>query len=195
VTPPIATEPPPGTEVPVPHADAPTQGTVLPPHYRDCFGCGDRHPTGLHLTVTVGEGVSVDAEFTVTTDHQGAPGLAHGGVLASAFDEALGYLLGVLRQPAVTGRLEVDYRRPVPVGSTLRIHAECVGVIGRKIYTRAVGEIDGREAVRAQGLFIAVPMRHFTEYGWARRRERRRRQVQPMRYGGRAADRDAGGGR
>lgn len=139
---------------------------VLPPHYRDCFGCGDRHPTGLHLTVTVADGVAVDAEFTVTKDHQGAPGLAHGGLLASAFDEALGYLLGVLRQPAVTGRLEVDYLRPVPVGSTLVIHAQCTGVSGRKIYTRAVGRIDGRDAVRATGLFIAVPIEHFARHGW-----------------------------
>jgi acyl-coenzyme A thioesterase PaaI-like protein len=167
VTPPIATEPPAGTVPPVPHPNAPPPGMVLPPHYRDCFGCGDRHPTGLHLTVTVADGVALDAEFTVTTDHQGAPGLAHGGVLASAFDEALGYLLGVLHQPAVTGRLEVDYLRPVPVGSTLVIHAECTGVDGRKIYTRAMGRIDGRLAVRAQGLFIAVPIEHFAQHGWA----------------------------
>jgi acyl-coenzyme A thioesterase PaaI-like protein len=166
VTPPIATEPPEGIAPPVPHERAPKPGTVLPPHYRDCFGCGDRHPTGLHLTVTVADGVSVDAAFTVTRDHQGAPGLAHGGVLATAFDEALGYLLAVLHQPAVTGRLEVDYLRPVPVGSVLVISAECVGVHGRKIYTRAVGRIEGRDVVRAQGVFIAVPMEHFLTHGW-----------------------------
>ena len=166
VTPPIATDPPIGLAQPVPHEKAPKAGTVLPPHYRDCFGCGDRHPTGLHLTVTVAEGVAVDAEFTVTRDHQGAPGLAHGGVLASALDEALGYLLAVLHQPAVTGRLEVDYLRPVPVGSTLVLHAECIGVHGRKIYTRAVGRIDGRDAIKAHGVFVAVPMEHFTTHGW-----------------------------
>jgi uncharacterized protein (TIGR00369 family) len=166
VTPPIATAPPKGTPPPDPHPNAPKPGTVLPPHYRDCFGCGEDHPTGLHLAVTVADGVSVDAEFTVTADHQGAPGLAHGGVLASAFDEALGYLLAVLHQRAVTGRLEVDYLRPVPVGSTLVIHAQCVGVVGRKIYTRAVGRIEDRDAVRAQGVFVAVPPEHFTTHGW-----------------------------
>ncbi len=166
MTPPIATAPPQDTPPPDPHPNAPTPGTVLPPHYRDCFGCGGDHPTGLHLAVTVAAGVAVDAEFTVTADHQGAPGLAHGGVLASAFDEALGYLLAVLHRPAVTGRLEVDYLRPVPVGSTLNIHAECVGVVGRKIYTRAIGRIDERDVVRAQGVFVAVPEEHFTTYGW-----------------------------
>lgn len=167
MTPPIATDPPEGLSAPVRHEKAPRPGTILPVHYRDCFGCGDRHPTGLHLTVTAGEGVKVDAEFTVSSDHQGAPGLAHGGVLASALDEALGYLLAVLHQPAVTGRLEVDYLRPVPVGSVLIISAECTGVQGRKIYTRAVGRIEGRDVVRAQGVFVAVPTEHFTRHGWA----------------------------
>lgn len=167
MTPPIETDPPEGIAPPVPHEQAPKPGTVLPPHYRDCFGCGDRHPTGLHLAVTVAEGVAVDAEFTVTRDHQGAPGLAHGGVLAAALDEALGYLLAVVHQHAVTGRLEVDYLRPVPVGSTLVINAECVGVVGRKIYTRAVGRIEGSDVVRAQGVFVAVAMDHFTTHGWA----------------------------
>ena len=95
------------------------------PHYRHCFGCGDLHPTGLHLEILAGVDVRVHARFTVTEHHQGAPGLAHGGLLAAAFDEAMGYVLGLIGSPAVTGRLETDYVRPVPVGSTLVIDCEC----------------------------------------------------------------------
>ncbi|MCA1823167.1 MAG: PaaI family thioesterase [Mycobacteriales bacterium] len=160
------TLPPPDAQAPTRHPAAPAPGTVLPPHYAQCFGCGDEHPTGLHLQVTVGEGVSVRAEFVVTADHQGAPGLAHGGVLASALDEGLGYLLWLLAQPAVTGRLEVDYLRPVPVGSTLAIYAECVGVSGRKIYTRGTGTVDGKTVLRANALYVAVPLEHFVDHGW-----------------------------
>jgi acyl-coenzyme A thioesterase PaaI-like protein len=143
---------------------------VLPPHYARCFGCGDQHETGLHLSATVGEGVSVDAVFRVTEDHQGAPGLAHGGVLATAADEALGFLLWVLRRPAVTGKLEVDYLRPVPVGSDLHLRAECLGVDGRKIYARAEGRLnapDGPPALRASALFIRVELEHFTSHAAA----------------------------
>ncbi len=159
--------PPPGVTIPAPHPMAPRPGTVMPPHYRQCFGCGDGHPSGLHLRVTVGEGLTISAEFVLTEDHQGAPGLAHGGVLAAAFDEALGYLLWLLHTPAVTGRLETDFLTPVPVGAELLIEAECAGVAGRKIYTRAVGRIGDSEAVRARGLFIAVPLAHFADHGWA----------------------------
>lgn len=163
-----ATTPPPGAEPPVRAPEAPPPGTALGPHYAHCFGCGDAHPTGLHLQVTAGEGVSVQARFTVTDDHQGAPGLAHGGLLSVAFDEAMGFLLTLLRQPAVTGRLETDYLRPVPVGATLHIRAACVAVAGRKIYTVGEGRLDepeGKMAVRSTGLFVAVGLEHFTTHG------------------------------
>jgi acyl-coenzyme A thioesterase PaaI-like protein len=164
------TTPPPGTEAPTRAPGAPPPGSVLGPHYAHCVGCGDRHPTGLRLQVTAGEGVDIRARFTVTDDHQGAPGLAHGGLLSVAFDEAMGFVLVLLRRPAVTGRLETDYLRPVPVGATLHIEAECVGVAGRKIYTRGEGRLDapdGPVAVRSTGLFVAVPLSHFTTHGRA----------------------------
>ena len=50
--------------------------------------------------------MTINAKFTVTEMHQGAPGLAHGGLLSCAFDEALGKLMWLVRQPAVTGKLE-----------------------------------------------------------------------------------------
>ena len=147
------------------HPDAPTAGNKLEMHYKECFGCGDEQEAGLHLQSTVGDGLVVHSQFVVTDAHQGAPGLAHGGLLACAFDEALGACVGnLLRMPAVTGKLETDFYRPVPVGSTLHIAARIDGVAGRKIYTSANGHLDSEEgpvAVRARGLFITVGFEHF----------------------------------
>jgi acyl-coenzyme A thioesterase PaaI-like protein len=120
----------------------------------------------LHLIAHAGEGANLTAEFTVTHDHQGAPGLAHGGLLSLAFDEALGKLMWLIRSPAVTARLETDFLKPVPMGSTLHITAEISGQVGRKVYTRAEGRLnspDGPLAVRAAALFVVVPMSHFLE--------------------------------
>jgi acyl-coenzyme A thioesterase PaaI-like protein len=106
--------------------------------------------------------------FVVSEHHQGAPGLAHGGVLTTAVDEILGSLNWLLAGPAVTGRLEVDFRRPVPIGSRLYVDAEVVGVKGRKVFTRAVGRLDSAEgpvAVSAAALFIQVPLQHFVDHG------------------------------
>ena len=160
------TTPPDGAEIPVRHPQSPATGTQIPSHFKHCFGCGDLHPTGLHLIAHVGEGLSITAEFTVTENHQGAPGLAHGGLLSLAFDEALGKLMWLLRAPAVTGRLETDFLAPVPIGTTLFITARIIGQHGRKVYSQAEGRINGPDgpiAVKAASLFIIVPMKHFLE--------------------------------
>ena len=88
-----STTPPEGSVIPERHPLSPETGAKIPSHYGHCFGCGELHPTGLHLVAHVGEGATITAEFTVTENHQGAPGLAHGGLLSLAFDEALGKLM------------------------------------------------------------------------------------------------------
>jgi len=137
-------------------------------HYAECFGCGELE-TGLHIRSTIGEHERVFSQFKVTDAHQGAPGLAHGGLLACAFDEALGAAVGnLLRRPAVTGKLETDFLRPVPVGSTLFIIATVDGIAGRKIYASANGHLDAEDgpvALRARGLFVEVGFEHFSTHG------------------------------
>ncbi|MFF4590572.1 PaaI family thioesterase [Streptomyces sp. NPDC001388] len=163
-----ALQPPADAVKPVRHPDAPVPGELLGAHYEHCFGCGDGQAHGLHLEARAGEGVSVTAEFTVQPAHQGAPGLAHGGVLATALDETLGSLNWLLRTIAVTGRLETDFVRPVPVGTTLHLEAEVTAVAGRKIYSTATGRIGGPGgpvAVRADALFIEVEVAHFVNHG------------------------------
>lgn len=163
-----ALTPPADAVAPVRHPDAPPPGELLGAHYEHCFGCGGGQPHGLHLQARAGEGVSVTAEFTVKPAHQGAPGLAHGGVLATALDETLGSLNWLLRTIAVTGRLEADFVRPVPVDTVLHLDARITAVHGRKIYSTATGRIGGPEgpvAVRADALFIEVKVDHFIENG------------------------------
>ncbi|GGZ82540.1 PaaI family thioesterase [Streptomyces bluensis] len=161
-------KPPADALAPVRHPAAPAPGELLGAHYGQCFGCGDEQPHGLLLEARAGEGVSLTAEFTVQPAHQGAPGLAHGGVLATALDETLGSLNWLLRTIAVTGRLETDFVRPVPVGTVLHLEARVTAVAGRKIYSTATGRIggpDGPVAVRADALFVEVKVDHFIDNG------------------------------
>ncbi|AHH96007.1 PaaI family thioesterase [Kutzneria viridogrisea] len=154
-------------ELPSRHPKAPAPGTELPVHYQRCFGCGDVD-AGLHLKIRAGEGLTVTGLFQVTEHHQGAPGLAHGGLLAAAFDETLGSLNWLLHTTTVTGRLETDFRRPVPVDSTLHILAKVDGLAGRKLYVSAEGRlnaVDGPLALTARGLFVKVGIEHFVKHG------------------------------
>jgi acyl-coenzyme A thioesterase PaaI-like protein len=161
-----STTPPDGSTIPERHPEAPATGSKIPSHFAYCFGCGEKHPTGLHLVAHVGEAMSITAEYVVSENHQGAPGLAHGGLLSLAFDEALGKLMWLLQAPAVTARLETDFLKPVPMGSKLFITAEITGQVNRKVYCSAVGRLnspDGDVAVRAAALFVIVPMTHFLQ--------------------------------
>ena len=159
-----STTPPEGSIIPPRHPEAPATGSRIPSHFAHCFGCGEKHPTGLHLVAHVGNEMNITAEFVVSENHQGAPGLAHGGLLSLAFDEALGKLMWLIRSPAVTARLETDFLKPVPMGTTLHITARITGQVNRKVYTSAIGRLnsaDGEIAVRAAALYIVVPMDHF----------------------------------
>ena len=161
-----STTAPEGAVIPERHPKAPEIGTKIPSHFGHCFGCGELHPTGLHLVAHAGAGADLTAEFMVTENHQGAPGLAHGGLLSLAFDEALGKLMWLIRAPAVTARLETDFLKPVPMGTTLHITARITGQVNRKVYTAAEGRLggpNGEIAVKAAALFVIVPMSHFLE--------------------------------
>ena len=87
-------------------------------HY--CFGCSKDNPIGLHLTFHVGEG-EVRATFTPQAEHQGWPGFMHGGLVATMLDEAMGWV--IMRQGvwAVTGKMNVRYRDPVPLFQPLTV--------------------------------------------------------------------------
>lgn len=120
------------------------------------------------MVVTAGHDLTANGVFTVTQHHQGAPGLAHGGLLSAAIDEVLGSLNWLLGVPAVTGRLECDFRKPVPVGTTLFVSAQIDAVQGRKVYTSAqahMNAIDGPTAVSAKAIFIQVDVQHFLDNG------------------------------
>lgn len=160
--------PPEGASIPQRHAQAPVPGDTVVSHYRWCVGCGADHPAGLHMRVTAGEGMTMLSTLEVGDYHQGAPGLAHGGVIATAMDEAMGALNRLLLVPVVTVHLEVDYVRPVPVGTTLHISTHIAGQVGRKVYTSGQARIDGADgpvAVEAAALLLQVPLEHFVQHG------------------------------
>lgn len=157
--------PPEGTVLPQRADTAPVPGSRIPSHFRWCFGCGVDHPSGLHMQITVRDGLTTEGSFLVTDLHQGAPGLAHGGLLTTAMDELLGSLNWLLGKPAVTAHLECDFRRPVPVGTELAMRARVKGALGRRIYMSGEALIGERVAVSARAVFVQVPIEHFLSHG------------------------------
>jgi len=158
---------PEGAVRPASHPDTPPPGSELPQHYAGCFGCGDLEG-GMRMRFVVGEDLSVSSTFPVQRHHQGAPGIAHGGVVSAAFDEALGMLAVHHREPSVTASLQTQFRRPIPVGSVVHLRTWIAARQGRKIWCAGearLGAPDGPLVADATALFVVVPMTHFAEHG------------------------------
>jgi acyl-coenzyme A thioesterase PaaI-like protein len=102
-----------------------------------------------------------EAFFQFDERHQGGPGFAHGGMVAAALDEACGLLASWYRFPAVTARIFVRYRLPVPINTELLVKAVLTGERGRRLHIR--GEIgDGNDVLaEARTAFLHVPLEHF----------------------------------
>ena len=134
---------------------------ALPPHYPTCFGCGPQAQAGLHLVVRR-EGDEVVTEHVFLASQSGAPGIAHGGMVSALVDDLLGYALYLVLEPGVTRRLEVDFLRPVLVGTSYVVRGRVDRHDGRKVFTSCEGTApDGTVVFRATALFIAVPLAHF----------------------------------
>jgi uncharacterized protein (TIGR00369 family) len=128
------------------------------PNSQMCFACGLENPIGLKMAFYEdGEG-RVIAEFTPGDEHQGYPGVVHGGIVTALLDEVLGRVAIAAERWMVTGRLNIRFRRPIPPGETLTIVGEVVSWKKRTLEAR--GEIrlaDGQVGAEATGTFLEIP--------------------------------------
>jgi acyl-coenzyme A thioesterase PaaI-like protein len=136
-------------------------GRIPPHHDPGCWGCGDA-PGGIRLPRPEEEGVEAyEASFRFDERHQAAPGLVHGGLVAAALDEACGLLATWHRFPAVTARIFVRYRRPVPINVALVVSARVEDSRGRRIHIRGDLRAGGEILAEARAAFLHVPLEHF----------------------------------
>ncbi len=135
----------------------------LPPHYPTCLGCGPDAEQGFHLEVRR-DGDEVVTEHVFERRHSGAPGIAHGGAVATVVDDVLGFLLYLEGIPGVTRMLQVEYVRPVLVDVPYVVRGRVDERDGRKVWVSCSGrDGEGVEAFRARGLFLEVRLEHFSQ--------------------------------
>ena len=114
-----------------------------------CFCCGKENPYGLRLDVLQDGPAGVKTQFIADKRYCGWSRYLHGGVISLIFDELLGWVSFYLGYDAVTARLEVRYRQPVPVGSMLILKGEL------KSQERRLLDI-GTTACQEDGSVVAV---------------------------------------
>ena len=127
----------------------------------------------MQLEIHIEEGRSW-TELRLEPRFEGWEGIAHGGILCTILDEVMAWSLVGADNWGVTARLSVDFKRPVPVGRTIRAEG-WVTEMRRRLVTTAgsiVDVADGTLLASADALYVAAS-------------EERKRELQE-RYGFRA---------
>jgi acyl-coenzyme A thioesterase PaaI-like protein len=124
-----------------------------------CFVCGKHNPNGLQLTFKLDAATGlIQSEFVPQRRHQGYDGMVHGGILASLMDEVMAHSLWQRGIPAVTAKMQLRYRDPVPVGERLIIYGRLLQERGKTAQTEGwLTAADGTRLVEATGTFFKLP--------------------------------------
>lgn len=150
---------------------------IKQPNSRHCFICGLENPVGLHLHIYETEPGVVETQYIAPDHFQGYPGVLHGGIVAALIDEISGraHMGSDPNNPRFmfTGKLEVKYRKNVPIGKLLKI----VGKVGKtkgKVAEAWAGIYDAETnelLAEGTGMHVDVPQEQFDmsrldELGW-----------------------------
>jgi acyl-coenzyme A thioesterase PaaI-like protein len=138
-----------------------SQMPVAQPNSKMCFICGMENPVGLKLRIYQIEPGVIETTYTAPEHFQGYPGVLHGGIVATILDEISGRAqMGNPSAPRFmfTAKLEVKYRKNVPIGKPLKI----IGKAGKSKGKTAEGwagiyDEQGVLLAEANTLLINVP--------------------------------------
>lgn len=133
---------------------------TLLPNSLQCFVCGLENPAGLHMRFYKTAPGEVTARYTVHEHHQGYPGVVHGGIVASMLDEICGcvFMKADTARFMVTARLEVRYRKNIPVGKPLTLTGQAVRDRGRTAEAKgSIRDEEGNLLAEATALLVQMP--------------------------------------
>ena len=121
---------------------------------------GDSNPSVPRLRMHA-EGDTAVGTITFDDSCVGAPGWAHGGLVAAAFDQIMGYRLICDGLAVVTGRLTVDFLAPTRLHVPVRYEAVRIRSGERSVHVDARALCNGAEIAKATGIFVQVPPETF----------------------------------
>src|SRR5438067_11905534 len=123
-----------------------------------CFACGPANPQGMHLKFYFDEAKGrAWCRFRLPRRYQGPPGHAHGGIIATVLDEAMGKVNKLRSVVALTKSMEIEYLKPVSLSQPIVVEGWEVRVRGRRHTNAAeIRNEKGEVLARSKGLFIAI---------------------------------------
>lgn len=135
---------------------------LVEPH--NCFACGSLNVHGLHLDLHAG-GDTCWTELELDRRFEGWEGMAHGGIVCTILDEVMAWALVDHDLWGVTARMQVDFKRPVPIGRRIRGEGRVRDVKRRLVYAEGMilDAEDGSELARAEATFVGASARRKQE--------------------------------
>lgn len=129
--------------------------TVSFPPEGGCFGCSSANEAGLQLPF-VRRGDVLASLYSIPDRFHGAPGIAHGGIVATIFDEvSCASVFFVKDRYVVTGELSVRYERPCLVETEIEFSARIVDDTHAKYaVVEGTATDDGTVVARSSGKFF-----------------------------------------
>jgi acyl-coenzyme A thioesterase PaaI-like protein len=131
----------------------PLDGSLFGPD-QPCFGCAPDHPIGFHLKFER-DGDEVVTRMTPGDRYQGAPGIMHGGLVATMADE-----LGAWTCIAITGKFgftasfDARYQHPIRTGKEVLGRARVLKSAGRFADVETTLLQDGQACFTGEFRFI-----------------------------------------
>jgi uncharacterized protein (TIGR00369 family) len=141
------------------HADGHNTGAMKLP-VNECFACGADNPDGMKLRFVLDEASrQAVCEFELPKRFQGPPGHAHGGIIATILDEAMGKVNKFRGVVAFTKSMDIRYLKPVPLHTQLRAVGYERQVEGREHHNSAeIRNLAGEVLATSEGVFIAMDL-------------------------------------
>ncbi len=106
-----------------------------------------------------GNGAEMVIGLRIEEKHTNARGLAHGGVLATVADVALGYCLATSTDPPtsmVTANLTLDFAGSVKVGDWVETHVDIQKLGTRMAFANAYLSVNAERVARASAVFLVI---------------------------------------
>jgi uncharacterized protein (TIGR00369 family) len=123
--------------------------------FADSVVAGAANPMGLNAQLWRDGDVGY-MRVTLGRAFEGAPGRAHGGIVAALLDEAMGLMNVIDGAMAVTATLDITYHAPTPLGEPIVARAWIARSEGRKRYVEATVHAQDVLVASAKGLFITI---------------------------------------
>jgi uncharacterized protein (TIGR00369 family) len=95
--------------------------------------------------------------FVLGERYQGGGGFAHGGIIATLLDEAMGKVCRFREVRAVTAELTVEYLKPVNVQNEIVVEGRETEQKGRNLFmTGEIRNEAGEVLARGKGRFVVI---------------------------------------